>query len=258
MRSLNLLGILPVLLTCGILSGCITREDIDSFVEARFAGEEAAPVERDFEEIKNSGTLRMITSYRPGSYLLHRGYEAGFEYELLQAFAREHDLVLEIVFREARENPRDLLNSGSGDVIADHYTITPQRKEVVQFTHPYGIADKVLVYSDSLDLQPETIAELTESGLPVTVRRNSSAFLHLDALRQQDMEPDIRIMPDDLGLKSLLMKVVNETIKATVLDEPMADAAVKYIPGLKKGPVIAPKDTVPGPLGKIHPDWKAK
>ncbi|MEX2345273.1 MAG: transporter substrate-binding domain-containing protein [Balneolaceae bacterium] len=215
-------------------------------------------VERDFEEIKESGVLRMITSYSPESYLLHRGYEAGFEYELLNAFAKEHDLVLEIVFREANENPHDLLNNGSGDVIADHYTITPQRKQFVQFTHPYSIADKVLVYSDSLNLQPETIAELTESGQPVTVRRNSSAFFHIDAFRQQGMELDIRMMPDDPGLQSLLTQVANDTTKATVLDEPIANAAVKYIPGLKKGLVIASKDTVAWAVRKNSPGLESE
>lgn len=246
MHNYCLIGFLLFLTAAVMLSGCVTKEDIDRFVEARFAenSEEAGPVERDFEEIKNSGVLRMITSYRPESYLLHRGYEAGFEYELLNAFAQEHELVLEIVFREAHENPRDLLNNGSGDVIADHFTITRDRKEAVRFTHSYNIADKVLVYSDSLENQPETIEELAESGLPVTVRRNSSAYKHLDGLRRQELELNIQIMPDGLDLKSLLLQVANETTAATVLDEPSADVAVKYIPGLKKGMAIVPKDTV--------------
>ncbi|MEX0648419.1 MAG: hypothetical protein WD139_11575, partial [Balneolaceae bacterium] len=63
MRARGLIGNVFFLLMCGFLSGCITKEDIDNFVEERFAeNEESSTVERDFEEIKESGVLRMITS----------------------------------------------------------------------------------------------------------------------------------------------------------------------------------------------------
>lgn len=259
MRSPILTGILIFLLLCvsGFLSGCITKEDIDRFVEENFArsavGSENAPVARDFEEIKNSGVLRMITTYNSSTYFLHQGFEAGFEYELLQAFAREHGLVLEVVFMGADENPHHLLNSGSGDVIAANYTVTPQRRRAVQFTRPYKLANKIIVYSDSLETKPGSIGELSESGVPITVRRNSSAYMYLDELRSQGYELDIEIVPEDVDTKSQLVQVANGNIMATVLNDHTYRVAGSYIPGLQAGPVIARNDTIAWGIRKNAP-----
>src|SRR5690625_2392525 len=55
------------------------------------------PVERDFQQIKESGILRMITHYSTNTYFLNQGIEAGFEYDLVKEFANEHDLAVEVV-----------------------------------------------------------------------------------------------------------------------------------------------------------------
>lgn len=256
MRSLNLIGISFLLVLSGSLSGCITKDDIDRFVEESFAQNNRlaeALVERDFEAIQNSGVLRMITSYNSDTYFLHRGFEAGFEYELLLAFARENDLVLEVVFMGKDEDPRDLLNSGAGDVIAANYAVTPQRRQSVQFTHPYKLTDKILVYSDSLETAPATIEELSELNIPVTVQRNSSGYMYLDELRKQGVDLDIEFVPEDMDAKSLLVQVGNGTIGATVLNEDTFRAAGKYIPGLKEGQVLARRDTIAWAIRKNAP-----
>jgi membrane-bound lytic murein transglycosylase F len=97
-----------ILVLCCFITGCITKEDIDRFVEEHTGSsnpivlfeepedplEHIITVDRDFDEIRNSGVLRMITHYGPNTYFIHQGFEAGFEYELLYAFARENDLVM--------------------------------------------------------------------------------------------------------------------------------------------------------------------
>src|SRR6056297_3107488 len=128
------------------------------------------PVERDFAEIKQSGVLRMITYYSSNTYFLNQGIEVGFEYELIKEFDRENDLALEVVIVGANENPFELLNSGAGDVIAANYTITPERKDMVNFTRPYNLVDQILVFSTELSPVPKTIEELVERQIPISVR----------------------------------------------------------------------------------------
>ncbi|HET8864847.1 MAG TPA: transglycosylase SLT domain-containing protein [Gracilimonas sp.] len=230
-------------LSAVLLSGCITPDDIDRFVEEHF-GSSTVAVERDFNEIRNSGVLRMITSYDAESYFLRHGFEAGFEYELLNEFARSHGLELEVIFVGEDESPHDLLNYGSGDVVAANYTITPQRRRLVQFTRPYKLSDKILVYSDSLEVKPELLEEFSNLGIPIHISRDHSDLIHLEALRDQGYDLNIDFLPDEGDTRSLLLKVSRGEVLATILDEHTFKAGSKYIPGLNKGPVIARNDTV--------------
>jgi len=239
---MRILGII-LALSAVLLSGCITPDDIDQFVEEYF-GSSTLAVERDFEEIRNSGVLRMITSYDVDSYFLRHGFEAGFEYELLNEFAKSHGLELEVIFVGKDESPQELLNFGAGDVIAANYTITPQRKWQIQFTRPYKLSDKILVYSDSLDVKPELLEEFSNLGIPIHVSRHHSDLIHLKALRDQGYDLNIDFLPDDGDTRSLLLKVSRGEVLATVLDEHTFRAGSKYIPGLNEGPVIASNDTV--------------
>lgn len=216
------------------------------------------PVERDYVEIKDSGVLRMITQYSSNSYFLHQGVEVGFEYELLKSFARENDLALEVVIIGENENPYDLLNSGEGDVIAANYTITPERRQIVNFTRPYNLVDQHVVYSANLDNRPVTIEQLAESGIQITVRRNSSYYVQLQELKEQGYDLNIRVIADDMDTESLLQQVAAGNIQATVSDNNMFQAAGQYMQGLNDGPEIAKNDTIAWAIRKNAPDLETQ
>jgi membrane-bound lytic murein transglycosylase F len=217
------------------------------------------PVERDFAEISNSGVLRMITHYSSSTYFLNQGIEVGFEYELLREFARENDLALEVVIVGADENPFDLLNSGVGDVIAANYTITPERREVVNFTRPYNLVDQMLVFSTELSPYPETLEELSGSGIPVSVRRNSSYYVTLNRMIEEyGYDIEINLLPDALDTEAALVQVAEGNLLATVADDNMFNAANRYMEGLFPGPVIAEKDTIAWAIRSNAPDLEAR
>ncbi|MEQ8523951.1 transporter substrate-binding domain-containing protein [Gracilimonas sp.] len=210
------------------------------------------PIERDFAEIKSNGVLRMITSYSSGSYFLYKGVQVGFEYELLKAFTKENDLALEVVITGPDESPYDLLNSGRGDIIAANYTITPERKQLVDFTRPYNMVDQLIVVSDDLGFKPESISEL--EGVPISVRRNSSYYVRLKELKDEGFPVNINIIPEDMDTESVLFQVADGTYEATVADDNIFDAADKYMNGLVKGPLIAESDTIAWAVRKNAPD----
>ncbi|MBO6585163.1 MAG: transporter substrate-binding domain-containing protein [Gracilimonas sp.] len=210
------------------------------------------PVERDFAEIKRNGVLRMITSYSSGSYFLYKGVQVGFEYELLKAFTKENDLALEVVITGPDESPYDLLNSGRGDIIAANYTITPERKQVVEFTRPYNMVDQLIVVSDDLGFKPESISDM--EGIPISVRRNSSYYVRLKELKDEGFPVNINIIPEDMDTESVLFQVADGTYEATVADDNIFDAADKYMNGLIKGPLIAESDTIAWAVRKNAPD----
>ncbi|MEX2352229.1 MAG: transglycosylase SLT domain-containing protein [Balneolaceae bacterium] len=110
---------------------------------------EVQPVQFDFEEIHNRGTLRMITRYNPISYFLLDGRDRGFEYELVSRFARENGLKVEVVLIGPNEDPLQLLESGEGDLIADHFVIDVELLEHVTYSTPYNFINQVYEISNA-------------------------------------------------------------------------------------------------------------
>lgn len=217
------------------------------------------PVERDFEAIQQSGVLRMITYYSSNTYFLNQGIEVGFEYELIREFARENDLALEVVIVGADENPFDLLNSGAGDVIAANYTITPERKEAASFTRPYNLVDQMLVYSAELDYYPETLEELSGSGIPISIRRNSSYYSTIkDLIEQNNYDIEIDIISDVMDTEATLVQVASGILQATVADDNMFNAANRYMEGLIPGPTISEQDTIAWAIRKNASDLEVR
>lgn len=224
-----------------IWSGCQKEED-------RYSGSlpvtVTEPVDRDFDEISRDGVLRMITFYSTNTYFLNQGIEVGFEYELVKEFARENDLALEVVIAGADENPFDLLNSGVGDLIAANYTITPERREIANFTRPYNLVDQMVVFSSETPGKPQTVEELAASEIPISVRRNSSYYSRLNELKEEGYNLQIDIISDGMDTEATLVQVGEGMLQATVADDNMYQAANRYMDGLYAGPEISQKDTI--------------
>lgn len=213
-------------------------------------------VKRDFPAIKKSGVLRMITRYSSNTYFLHQGLEYGFEYELLREFAQEHNLVLDVKVVKPEENPYDMLNRGKGDVIAANYTVTPTRRRYVMFTYPYNLVDQVIVYSDKIDHPPQTIEELVQQNIPVTIRQNSSYYQQLQRLQDEGYPVSINIVENKKDTESLLFDVSQGKYLATVADNNIYQASNNYMKHLVQGPYIAENDTIAWAIRKNAPALK--
>lgn len=248
------IGVISISLMC---TACINKNDVDQFIESSQQNglnvSVTEPIERDFDDIKRSGTLRMITRYSSNTYFLHQGLEWGFEYELVNEFADRHDLALEVVVIGPNENPYDLLNSGKGDLIAANYAATQERKKYVTFTRPYNLVDQILVFSDEIEHTPQTIKEVAEKGIPITVRRNSSYYYRLRELQEDGLNLALHLVPNTEDTESLLYEVANNTYSATVADDNIFRATNKYMQGLEKGPTIAENDTIAWAIRKNAP-----
>lgn len=246
-----------------IFSALIISCSKDSGNNASFSGESVPvtvydPVDRDFDDIKRSGVLRMITYYSSNTYFLNKGIEVGFEYELLKEFARENDLAVEVIIVGADENPFDLLNKGVGDVIAANYTITPERKKAAKFTRPYNIVDQMVVYSIEEPVRPKTLKELSESDIPISVRRNSSYYSRLQELNQNGYDFNINLISDGMDTEAALYQVAQGNLRATIADDNMYYASSRYMDGLYPGPTVAESDTIAWAIRKNATELESK
>jgi len=256
--SLAKIGI--VLIVSGVLftSGCINKstEEKPDLNGEFISAPSFEPVGRDLTEIRQSGVLRMITSYSSGAYFLYRGIQVGFEYELVREFAQQNDLALEVVIVGPDENPYELLYSGEGDVIAANYTITDERQNIVGFSRPYNLVNQIIVVSDELGVQPESITEM--EGIPITIRRNSSYFQTIENLREQGYNLEIDLVSEDMDTETLLFQVANGTISATIADDNIFYASNKYMSGLVQGPQVAERDEIAWAIRPNAPDLETR
>lgn len=216
------------------------------------------PVQRDYSDIKESGTLRMITRYSSNSYFLHQGLEWGFEYELINEFADEHDLALEVVIVEEGESPYDLLNDGKGDIIANNYTVTPERSEYIRFTRPYNLVNQVVVYGEDVEDPPSTLKELADSDIILTVRRNSSYYDRLKELQEDGNDLKVNVVPGEKDTEALLADISEGAYEATVADDNIFQISNSYMQGLKKGPTISENDRIAWAIRKNASDLESK
>ncbi|MBK8958066.1 MAG: transporter substrate-binding domain-containing protein [Proteobacteria bacterium] len=94
------------------------RDALDSYVQ-RFHAAVLTPQADygDLAAIKSRGLLRAITRIDAQNYFVRNGRPAGFEYEMVQLFAREHRLRVEYLVADSDQQMLEWLRSGAGDLI---------------------------------------------------------------------------------------------------------------------------------------------
>lgn len=102
-------------------------------------------VDVDIQQIKDRGVLRVIMEYNSISYFIYRGQRFGFEYELMQEFAKSLGVKLEIVVARSSDDQFNLLNEGKGDIIANGLLSNEKVKQKASFTLPYRNVEQVIV-----------------------------------------------------------------------------------------------------------------
>ena len=240
--------LLPMLLLSG-LSGCGRQE------KSPVAVSYPDPVEFDFDEIRERGTIRMLTRYNSSSYFLHRGIDRGFEFEMVSRFAEEHGLKVEVVLLGTDDDPITLLNRGDGDLIASNYAITPDRTPHINFSSPYNFVNQVLVQAGN----QEPVSDLSDlEGMIISVREKSSYFTTLQKLRDQGLNIIIDVVSEDWNTEALIHEVAEGRIQATVADDNLYRVTSNYIDGVQAGLVLAEQDTVAWGVRRNAPQLKEK
>jgi len=104
---------------------------------------------RDWSAIRQKGRLRMLTLNNPASYFMWRGQLMGFDYELMNKFAKEHSLHLSVVLHDSIPELFAALARGEGDVIAASITRNAQReREGLVFSKPYLKVSELFVSAE--------------------------------------------------------------------------------------------------------------
>jgi membrane-bound lytic murein transglycosylase MltF len=207
-------------------SGPALWDDPDPRLTRLLQAETSDPLERDLP------IVRVLVSYDASNYFVDTGQARGFEYELMTGFERflaegvRGSIPPRVVFIALPfERLIPAVAEGRGDVAAAGLTITPERKELVDFSRPYreGVREAVVRHRDA-----EPIAVPRDlSGRTVHVLRGSSYATHLErlneTLRAEGHEPvTIERAHASLQIEDLLEMVHVGIYAYTVADEHQA------------------------------------
>jgi membrane-bound lytic murein transglycosylase F len=227
------------------------------------------PIRRDLKEIKERGTLTILAPYNSTSYFIYKGEPLGYEYELLQAFARERNFALKMVVVTDRKSIYSLLNSGEGDIAAGRLVPTPEDEAKVSFTRALYRTEPALVQQESapgtagsgteqvikpgpadelpeMDIQARLITKPAQlAGQTVTLPQKSPYKRTLVELAS-DISGDINVVEMEGAIQdeALAQKVARGEVQFTVMQDNLALLKEAEFKNLKVRPIVGRSHSV--------------
>lgn len=183
----------------------LTRERLAQRPDERFRA--------TWQDIRQRGLLRVIARNNATSYFIWRGRPVGFEYELMAKFARKHNLSLQMIVPERRDELLPALAEGRGDVVATPLAIVNGHGvDGVAYTRAYLKTQKLFVTAKTRS----PIAALEDlAGRTVHVRRSAASWHALEQLKAS-AHFELVAVPEDLETEEILERVSSGEYDVTV------------------------------------------
>ena len=218
------------------LFGCIKEKH-----EVKTASVETVSMENyysDLKQIINRDTLIALTGFNAYSYFIYRGQPMGYEYELLNLYAKHLGVHLKIkVLRNINDMFASLIQ-GKGDIIAYNLTVTSKRKKLAAFTEPLNTTRQVLIQRRPFGWERMTLDQIKQNlisspidliGKEIWVSSGSAYIARLKHLSEEiGGEIFIKIAPPEMTTEDLIKEVSEGKIDYTVADENIAQLQQAY------------------------------
>jgi membrane-bound lytic murein transglycosylase MltF len=190
----------------------------------------AEPQFGDLDAMVQRGEIRILTTFTLGSYFIDQGRQRGTVFEmsrLFEKYARDKlgkaARTLKVTIIPVRRDQLiPFLVAGHGDVAFANLTITPERRELVDFSTPFTKKARELLVTGPA---AAVIVEVTDlAGQELVVPRASSYYESITALNEQfiadGLEP-IKITASDPRLEAEdILEMMNAgLLPATVVDD---------------------------------------
>lgn len=190
------------------------------------------PQPRDYAEIAAEGTLRAITEYNSISYHVNQDSLSGFHYELVEAFARDHGLQVEVTPEMSFHKRLKALETGQQDLIANGIPATSEWKDSLLLTVPILLNKQVLVQRKaSSDADTTFIKSLVElAGKTLHTVKDSPTILRIRNLEEEIGDTIYIKEVEKYGMEQLISMVAHGDIDYAVCEETIASAAADSLP----------------------------
>ncbi|HBB88968.1 MAG TPA: lytic transglycosylase F [Blastocatellia bacterium] len=228
-----------------------------------------APVSLDLAQIRHRGYLVVLAPYNSTTYFVYQGEPAGYEYELLGAFAKSLGVTLKMLVVTDPKSIFPLLNSGEGDIAAARLTppvgptVALENQSPVAFTRALYRTEPVLVQQDQppsaagegtqkalspgpadespeVDIQARLVTRPSQlAGRTVSLPEKSAYHETLIEL-SDEISGDIHVveMGEKIQDETLAQKVARGEVEFTVMPKNLADLKEAEFKNLKVRPIL--------------------
>jgi ABC-type amino acid transport substrate-binding protein len=193
------------------------------------------PVSRDYDAIVAEGVIRATTEYNSTDFYVNGDTLSGFHYELLNLFARDKGLKVEITPEMSFEKRVRNLHEGKCDVVAYGIAVTNEVKDSLLLTVPLMLSKSVLVQRKAEKEEPsfyyiESLLDL--SGKTIHLVKGSPSIMRIRNL-EVEIGDNIYIEEiDKYGSEQLMAMVAYGDIDYAVCDEHIARASTDSLSNL--------------------------
>jgi membrane-bound lytic murein transglycosylase MltF len=184
----------------------------------------------DLDRMVEERLIRVLTVYGIGRYYIEMGQEKGITYEWFKQFetqvneklARKHLRIHVVFIPVSRDQLIPGLLNGRGDIAAASLTVTPDRKELVDFSDPVSreLSEVLVTGPSAPDIS--TLEDL--AGRAIFVRASSSYRASIEAINLQFKEKGldpivIEDAPEQLEDMDVLEMVTAGMLNWAVVDD---------------------------------------
>jgi membrane-bound lytic murein transglycosylase F len=247
-----------------------------------------APISRDLAEIRERGSLTVLAPYNSTTYFIYQGEPLGYEYELLQAFAKDLGVPLKMVVVTDPKSLLPLLNSGEGDIAAARLippvgpTTALENQSPVSFTRALYHTEPVLVQQGEppseagkgtekvikpgpadllpeIDIQARLVTKPSQlAGRRVDLPEQSPYHRTLVEL-SDEISGEIYVVETGGKIQdeTLAQKVARGEVEFTVMQKNLADLKEAEFKNLTVRPILGQTQRVSWAVRKNSPDLLA-
>jgi len=170
--------------------------------------------------------LRVATMRGATSYFVYRNQILGYNFELINDFAKHLNLVLDIQLANTEQELIRLLSAGEVDIIAYNLFETKKRKQDFHFVFPRFASHQVLIQQRGRNAL-SNVSQL--AGKDVYVKENSIFHKRLANLNEEiGGTINIIFAPDSLTTDDLILMTLNNEIQHTVAFQNQASLHRNY------------------------------
>lgn len=188
---------------------------------------------RDYAEIAAEGILRATTEYNTLSFHVDGDTVSGFNYELIEAFARDHHLRLSLSPQMSHEQRLQGLAEGTYDIIATDILATSELKDSLLLTIPIVLNKQILVQrkpQTKEDSARFVRSQLDLAGRTLNVIKGSPILSRIHHLASEIGDTIYIHEIEKYGSEQLIALVAHGEIDYAVCNESIAKALADSFP----------------------------
>jgi len=186
---------------------------------------------RDFSAIKVSGVIHVATEYNKLSFYVDSDTVAGFNYQLIEAFAHDMGLRPDIHLVMSEKERLNGLNNGTYDLVACNLQTTSILKDSLLLTSPIILTRQVLVQrKKGTEKAPYINSQLDLAKKTLNVPQDSPSILRIHNLSNEIGDTIYVHEIKKYGSEQLMYMVAHGDIDYAVCDENIARTYAKNLP----------------------------